>query len=71
LKTAPRGFDKQHPAIDLLRHKQFLVSRPFRDEQVLAESFLEEIALSFEAMRPFFDYMSDVLTTDANGRKII
>jgi uncharacterized protein (TIGR02453 family) len=23
LKTAPRGFDKQHPAIDLLRHKQF------------------------------------------------
>jgi uncharacterized protein (TIGR02453 family) len=67
LKTAPKGFDKEHPAIDLLRKKQFLVMRSFTDEEVLKPLFLEEAIKTFIAMRPFFDYMSDVLTTDVNG----
>src|SRR5699024_7747641 len=29
LKTAPRGFDKKHPAIDLINLKQWLFSRSF------------------------------------------
>jgi uncharacterized protein (TIGR02453 family) len=70
LKTAPRDFDKEHPAIDLLRKKQFLVMRPFTDKEVLNRSFLDEVIASFEAMRPLFDYMSIVLTTDANGEPL-
>ncbi len=69
LKTAPKGYDKEHPNIDLIRHKSFVVSRAFTDEQVLRPDFLEEIALTFEAMRPYFDYMSDVLTTNADGER--
>ena len=67
LKTAPRGFDKEDQAIDLLRKKQFLVMRHFTDQEVLQPNFQEEIIKTFVAMRPFFDYMSDVLTTDVNG----
>ncbi|WP_408582614.1 DUF2461 family protein, partial [Myroides odoratimimus] len=67
LKTAPKGFDKEHPAIDLLRKKQYLVMRSFTDKEVLAPSFKEEVIKTFIAMRPLFDYMSDVLTTDVNG----
>lgn len=67
LKTAPKGFDKEHPAIDLLRKKQFLVMRSFTDKEVLQPDFLKEAISTFIAMRPFFDYMSDVLTTDVNG----
>ncbi|WP_430613622.1 DUF2461 domain-containing protein [Flavobacterium sp. JP2137] len=67
LKTAPKGFDKEHPAIDLLRKKQFLVMRSFSDEEVLAADFGREVIKTFVAMRPWFDYMSEVLTTDANG----
>lgn len=70
LKTAPRGFDKEHPAIDLLRKKQFLLMRPFTDEEVLNRSFSDDVMASFEAMRPLFDYMSLVLTTDANGEPL-
>jgi uncharacterized protein (DUF2461 family) len=67
VKTAPRGFSKDHPAIDLLRYKQFLLTHPFTDEEVLAPDFAQQLSRVFQAMRPFFDYMSEVLTTDENG----
>lgn len=67
LKTAPKGFDAQHEAIELLRYKQFLLIRPFSDEEVLNADFVKEAARTYKEMRPFFDYMSAVLTTDANG----
>ncbi len=67
LKKAPQGFDPAHEAIDLLRYKQFLLRRPFTDAEVLSSSFAEEASLTFRHMRPFFDYMSEVLSADANG----
>lgn len=67
VKTAPKGFDKAHEAIDLLRFKQFLLIRHFTDEEVLSKSFVKEADQTFKGMRPFFDYMSEVLTTDVNG----
>lgn len=70
VKTAPRGFDQEHPAIDLIRMKQFIVQRKFSDDQVLADSFMDEVVATYEAMRPYFDYMSEVLTTDENGVRI-
>jgi len=71
LKTAPSGIDKNHPAIDLLRKKGFVVKRNFTDEQVTSDQFLQEVKQSFQAMRPYFDYMSMVLTTDLNGERLL
>ena len=71
VKTAPKGFSKEHPAIDLIRKKQFIFTRPFTDKEVTSEGFLEEIDKSFKTIRPYFDYMSDVLTTDLNGVSLI
>ena len=70
LKTTPKGFDTESKAIDLLRYKQFLVIRKFSDKEVLDKSFLKEANQTFKNMRPFFDYMSEVLTTDINGIEI-
>lgn len=67
LKTAPKGFPKDHPNIDLLRYKQFVVRRKFTDKEVCSPSFAKTASKFFQAMRPFFNYMSDVLTTDENG----
>ncbi len=67
LKTAPRGFDNQHEAIDLLRYKQFLLIRTFTNKEVLDASFVKQASHTYKNMRPFFDYMSEVLTTDVNG----
>jgi uncharacterized protein (TIGR02453 family) len=70
VKTAPKGFDKTHKAIDIIRKKQFLLTRTFSDKEVLSSNFQYEVLTTFQAMRPFFDYMSDVLSTDLNGESI-
>ena len=70
LKTAPRDFDKDHPAIDLIRKKQFIFTKKYTDKEVLSDTFLDDVNKSFKAIRPYFDYMSDVLTTNLNGESI-
>jgi uncharacterized protein (TIGR02453 family) len=67
LTKMPYGYQKDHPAIDLLRHKQFLFKLEFTDAEVLDPDFLYRVNNSYRNLRPFFDYMSEVLTTDANG----
>jgi uncharacterized protein (TIGR02453 family) len=71
VKTAPKGFSKEHPAIDLLRYKQFWFEHHFTDAQVLAPDFLSQVDKKFKVIRPFFDYMSEVLTTNLNGEAIV
>ena len=67
LKTAPRGFDKEHPDINLLRKKGFIASKSFSDAEVLSPNFIEEVDKSFKALRPFFNLFSDILSTNLNG----
>jgi uncharacterized protein (TIGR02453 family) len=71
LKTAPKGFDKTHKAIDLIKKKQFIFTKKFSDATVVSNSFAEQIDNAFRAVRPFFDLMSDVLTTDLNGVSLV
>lgn len=71
LKTAPKGFDKEHKAIDLIKKKGFIAIRNFTDEEVLSSNFATEIDNSFKALRPYFDLMSDILSTNLNGESIL
>ena len=71
LKTAPKGFNKEHRAIDLIRKKQFIFTKKYTDKEVLSSDFLKEVDNAFKAVRPFFNYMSDVLTTDLNGVSLL
>lgn len=71
LKSAPRGFDKDHKDIDLLRKKGFIAVRNFTDEEVLSKEFIKELDKSYKALRPFFDLFSSILTTDLNGESTI
>jgi len=67
LATAPRGYDKNHPAIELLRYKQFILRHRFTDDEVLSDNFLAKVVDAYQQLRPFFDHLSEVLTNDANG----
>jgi len=71
VKTAPKGFDKQDPNIDLIKRKQFIFIRSFTNQGVLSSSFMEKVSLSFQAIRPYFDVMSTILTTNLNGESLI
>ncbi len=71
LKTAPKGFSKDHLGIDLLRRNQFLFRHPFTDREVLSADFPAHMDAVYRSIRPFFDHMSEVLTTDENGVSLL
>jgi uncharacterized protein (TIGR02453 family) len=66
VKTAPRGYDVNHPNIDLIRFKQYHLSHSFTDEEVLHPDFIYSIVQCFLHIRPFFNYMSEILTQEAS-----
>lgn len=67
LKSAPRGYDKEHPDVDLLKFKQFIVTRQYSEKEITDPGFIKELVKSYKAVLPFFDYMSEILTHDLNG----
>lgn len=71
VKTAPKGFDKEHEAIDLIKNKNFFVAHYFSDAEVLAPVFPEKVVEYFKLVEHFLRYMSDVLTTDLNGVSLL
>ena len=71
VKTAPKGFNKDHKAIDLIKKKQFIFTKKYTDNEVTSANFLNQVNTDFKAIRPYFDYMSDVLTTDLNGVSLL
>ncbi|RAW00837.1 DUF2461 domain-containing protein [Pseudochryseolinea flava] len=70
VKTAPRGFSVDDPAIELIRYKQFWFEASFTDREVLSPDFVNTLNKTFKSIRPFFNYVSDVLTSDANGESL-
>jgi len=71
VKTAPRNFNKNDPNIDLIKLKSFFVVHSFTDTEVFSENFDKNIMQHYLLLRPYFDYMSEVLTTDLNGISLI
>jgi uncharacterized protein (TIGR02453 family) len=71
VESTPRGFTKDHPAIELIRHKQFIFRHNFTDKEVLKADFVNQANNTFKSIRKYFDYMSEILTTDLNGESII
>jgi uncharacterized protein (DUF2461 family) len=61
LKTAPQGFARDHPEIELLRLKEVVAIHLLKDEMVLSPKFSEHVLKVFIAMKPFLDYLNSVM----------
>ena len=59
LKKAPKGYHTDHPNIDLLRFKNYLVVNEVTDEFVLSEKYFSHIMNIIKAMKPFNDFLND------------
>ena len=71
VKTAPKGYAKDHPNIDLLRFKQHIFMIRYTEVEVAAADFMDRLDAALKAVRPFVDYMSAVLTTNADGEPLV
>ncbi len=60
LKTRPRGFDPDHPRIELLRHKGLYAWRAWEPDDVLHEpGTLDRVAATWRMLRPLTEWLDD------------
>ena len=56
VKTAPKGYPKDHPHIDLLRYKSFVYMRQLTDKEAQSVEFPDMIVETYKAMKPYLDF---------------
>jgi uncharacterized protein (TIGR02453 family) len=61
LKTTPKGYVKDHPSIDLLRHRSFIVSHPLTDRDVKNKKFVKIVAETARVLRPLNDFLKEAI----------
>jgi uncharacterized protein (TIGR02453 family) len=61
LKSAPQGYPKDHPEIELLRRKQFIAVESLDDETVASGDLVPLALKSYKAMKPFLLYLESAL----------
>ena len=57
LKTAPKGYAKDHPNIDLLRYKSYIVSHNFTDDEVIQKDFVKKAAAACKTLLPLNTFL--------------
>jgi uncharacterized protein (TIGR02453 family) len=65
LSRVPRGFDKDHPAADLLQQKQFLGAREEAAEFATSPAFYKELLATFAALVPLCRFLNEPLVARA------
>ncbi|NEA31411.1 DUF2461 domain-containing protein [Streptomyces sp. SID13031] len=59
LKTTPRGYNADHPRIDLLRHKSMTLGKSYGFEPIIHTAALaNEIRQAWRATAPFLDWVT-------------
>jgi uncharacterized protein (TIGR02453 family) len=58
LKTAPRGYDKEDPNVDLLRHKHFILYKSLKDAEVFKPDFMKQALDMYKTMEPLNEYLA-------------
>jgi uncharacterized protein (TIGR02453 family) len=63
LKTAPKGFDKEHPAVEYLKLKSFLAIGDLGETEVLGKGIIKKAAKIFRSMQPFNNFLNEAITS--------
>lgn len=58
LSRPPKGYEAENPAIEYLKLKNFIVTRPFTDADILSKGFETEVAKTFKTMKPMIDFFN-------------
>lgn len=57
LKTAPKGFPKDHEYIALLRYKSFIFSKNFSDKEVKSERYVASMVAAYRRLYPVNSFL--------------
>jgi len=57
LKTAPKGYPKDHPMIKYLRMRSLIAVHKLSDKQVLSPDFMKNTVKALSALNPFHQFI--------------
>jgi uncharacterized protein (TIGR02453 family) len=57
LVNAPKGYPKDHKAMDILRLKSFIVVADLKDKDVLGKNYVKKVTEICKAMKPLNDFL--------------
>lgn len=58
LKTAPKGYPKDHENIELLQLKHYVFMRKVLDKEVTSKDFADQVVETFRTLQPFNSFIS-------------
>jgi uncharacterized protein (TIGR02453 family) len=61
LKTIPKGYDKDHPGAEWLKHKDFYVGTKLEDKDLLSKDLLKKTIDIYKTMQSFMRFMDRAL----------
>lgn len=61
LKRPPRGFPADHPSIEDIKRTDYIAVEDLQERDVLGKGFLDHVASSFAASRPFMRFLCESL----------
>jgi len=61
LKTAPKGYPKDHQNIEWLKLKSFIVSMPFTDKQVVDKKWINGVVAGCKTIKPLNDFLREAI----------
>lgn len=64
LKTAPKDYEKDHPAIEFLKLKSFTAGQAIDDKLLTDKDFVKKISEKLIALKPLNDFLTRALTTE-------
>lgn len=62
-KKVPAWYDKDHPASELLKHKDWLLHAPLLDKDVLDKWFVNDIISRFQTIHPCNEWLHQAILT--------
>lgn len=64
LKNPPRGYEKDHPAIEFLKLKSFETSQKFKIEEILEPDFVTKMSQKLILLKPLNEFMNRALASE-------
>jgi uncharacterized protein (TIGR02453 family) len=62
LKTAPKGFPKDHPMLKYLKMKSFIGDHPVKDERVLSKNYVKYSSNILKTIKPLNDFLNEAIS---------
>lgn len=61
LKTAPKGYSRDHPEIEWLKLKSFIVSKSYTDKELADKKFESKVAAVCREIKPLNDFIREAI----------